>query len=422
MGDFVTLPAGLEPTLYGLEERRFSEESLTKVSRKCQDFRMAKQLWPLIKERKNPGGKISYMVDLGLVNGQRPRKFFSTKAEALTYAEQCRTARKNEGRNVFDLGQKERVEAVECLRILEPFGKSLRDAVDFYLPHLKASNRTCTVGQLMREIGEAKKKDGKSRRYLEDLRSRLGQFSKVFGDRTVSGITSAEVASWLRDLSVGALTRNNFRRVLVTAFNFAVENGYASANPAETAAKAKQVETNVEILTVKQTVALLERAKEDILPAIAIGAFAGLRRAEIERLDWADVKLAAGFIEVKASKAKSARRRLIKIRPNLAAWIAPYAKQNGAVPPSTFRVRMDQARSAAGITEWPQNALRHSFASYHLAHFENAAELALELGHTNAQLIFAHYRQLVEPKDAAHYWNIMPSRAGKEKVVAFAAS
>ena len=392
------------------------------MSRKCQDFGMAKQSWPVIKERRNPGGKVSYMVDLGMVNGLRPRKFFPTKAEAQTYADQCRVARKNEGHSVFDLGQKERSEAIECLKLLEPFGKSLRDAVNFYLPHLKASNRTCTIKQLMHEVMAAKQKDGKSRRYLEDLRSRFGQFTKIFGKRTTAEITTLEVAAWLRDLSVGALTRNNFRRVLVTAFNFALENGYTATNPAEKTAKAKQVETTVGVLTVKQTAILLENAKEDILPAIAIAAFAGLRRAEIERLDWSDVKLSAGYIEVKASKAKSARRRLIKIRPNLAAWLTPHVKQNGAVPPTNFRVRMDEARSAAKIVDWPQNALRHSYASYNLGHFGNAADLALELGHTNAQLIFAHYRQLVEPADAARYWKIMPTRVGEEKVVAFAAT
>ena len=30
-------------------------------------------------------------------------------------------------------------------------------------------------------------------------------------------------------------------------------------------------------------------------------------------------------------------------------------------------------RDAAGIEEWPHNALRHSFASYHLARFNDAA-------------------------------------------------
>ena len=41
---------------------------------------------------------------------------------------------------------------------------------------------------------------------------------------------------------------------------------------------------------------------------------------------------------------------------------------------------MDEARKAAGIVQWPQNALRHGFASYHLAHFNDAALLALGVG------------------------------------------
>ena len=80
---------------------------------------------------------------------------------------------------------------------------------------------------------------------------------------------------------------------------------------------------------------------------------------------------------------------------------------------------LGNAREAAGIREWPQNALRHSFASYHLAHFNDAALLALELGHTNSNLVFQHYRQLVKPKQAERYWKIAPAVGGK-KVVQFA--
>jgi hypothetical protein len=34
---------------------------------------------------------------------------------------------------------------------------------------------------------------------------------------------------------------------------------------------------------------------------------------------------------------------------------------------------LEATRVAAGIKRWPSNALRHSFASYHLAHFNDAA-------------------------------------------------
>ena len=177
------------------------------------------------------------------------------------------------------------------------------------------------------------------------------------------------------------------------------------------------MESAVGLLTIAETARLLEAASDDLLPAIAVQAFAGLRRAEVERLDWKEIDLAAGLLEVRADKAKTARRRLIKIQPNLAAWLVSRSQMTGPVAPVNYRVRLDEARTAAKLAEWPHNALRHGFASYHLAHFNNAAELALELGHTNSALIFAHYRQVVKPKDAARYWNLMPASEADRKVV-----
>jgi integrase len=80
-----------------------------------------------------------------------------------------------------------------------------------------------------------------------------------------------------------------------------------------------------------------------------------------------------------------------------------------------------EARRRAKIAHWPSNALRHSFASYHLAHFKNAAELVLDMGHTNEQMIFDHYRQLVPPADAARYWKISPASGIRGNIVPMSA-
>jgi hypothetical protein len=81
--------------------------------------------------------------------------------------------------------------------------------------------------------------------------------------------------------------------------------------------------------------------------------------------------------------------------------------------------KINEDRDRAGLRAgWPQNALRHSFGSYHLARFNDAARLALEMGNSPAT-IFRHYRQLVKPKHAEGYWKIAPALAGG-KLVAFA--
>src|SRR5437868_12387380 len=81
-----------------------------------------------------------------------------------------------------------------------------------------------------------------------------------------------------------------------------------------------------------------------------------------------------------------------------------------------------ETRRRANITDWPPNALRHGFASHHLAHFRNAAELAGEMGHTGQQMIFEHYRQLVRPKQSARYWKICPASTARDKIIAISAA
>lgn len=354
-------------------------------------------------------------------NGKRARRFFETKREAETFAQQKNIERVNQGREGAEFPSWLRVMAQECHELLEPHGKTIRDAAEHYLSFLRATARSCTVEELVGELLATKQADGASRRYLDDLKSRLGRFASEFQGQTVATITAAQIDDWLRALAVAPTTRNNFRRVLVVMFNFAVQRGYAVANPAETTAKAKVIDGAPGILSVGETARLLETASADVLPYLAIGCFAGLRPAELARLEWENVDFEAGLIEVTAEKSKTARRRFVKIQPNLAEWLSPYAGRKGAAGCPNLRKTVEAARRGAGVAEWPSNALRHGFASYHLAHFQDAAALALEMGHTDSGMIFEHYRQLVKPKDAARYWQIKPA-ATDGKVVAFAAT
>jgi integrase len=307
--------------------------------------------------------------------------------------------------------------AQNAVERLKPFGRTITDAVEHYVAHLKASEKSCTAVQLVKELLAAKKAAGVGERHLRDIRIRLGKFAEKFDGQMVATITSKDIDDWLRSLPFSPLTRNHYRALVVLAFNFAVRNGYAAANPAVGAAKAKIVGEAPGILTVTEAARLLEAASPDILPYIAIGAFAGLRRAEIHRLDWREIDFESGLIEVKAAKSKTAQRRFVTMQPNLREWLLPVRKHKGNVTPGEieFREAFNQARIAAGLREWPENALRHSFASYHLAHFKNAASTALELGHHDSRVTFGHYRELVKPKDAEQYWNIRPART--EKIV-----
>lgn len=354
--------------------------------------------------------------------GKRKRSFFETKEQAESFASFKNAELKRNGIEHAEFPTALRVMAQDAVEQLKPFRKTIADAVEHYLAHLKASEKSCTAVQLVKELVAAKQNDGASQRHLDDLRSRLNIFADNFNGQPVATITSAEIDDWLRSLAVSAVTRNHYRRLIVLAFNFAVQRGYAKENAAERTAKAKERGGDIGILSVTEAARLLESATPEVLPYIAIGLFAGLRRAEIERLDWSEIDFESGLIEVTAEKAKAARRRLVTMQPNLREWLLQIRKQKGSIIPENFRKQFEQARVAAGILDWPENALRHSFASYHLAQFKNAASTALELGHHDSRVTFAHYRELVKPKDAERYWQLKPTKGKGRKIVPLVAS
>jgi len=158
----------------------------------------------------------------------RGRQFFKNNTEAQTFLQQKLTEQENYGIAGVPFNERRRAEYLECAEALEPFGASLRDAVKFYIPHLQAVKRSCTATQLVDELLKVKEADGACRRYLGDLRSRLNQFSESFDGKPIAEISSTEMDEWLRSLSdkesgkrLSPITRNNFRRVLIVAFNFA---------------------------------------------------------------------------------------------------------------------------------------------------------------------------------------------------------
>jgi len=251
----------------------------------------------------------------------------------------------------------------------------------------------------------------KSERYIDDLRARLNRFAKKFVV-DIASITTGDVQGWIDGLKLSPRSAKNFRGALSTLFKFAEARQYIAkgANPV---ARTENVSLNgdgpIEIYTPAEILLLLQNAPKNFLPFLAIGAFAGLRAAEIERLEYKDLDFAGGFITVDARKAKTRSRRIVPLLPNLAQWLVNYRKRKGKVWTGSERDLLD-ARAAtveAAKTAWKDNGLRHSFISYRLAEIQNAAQVALEAGNSPA-MVFKHYRELVKPEAAKAWFAIAP--------------
>jgi integrase len=294
-----------------------------------------------------------------------------------------------------------------------------------------------SVRQVADEMIELQTKRAKSNRYVDDLRWRLGIFAKAFA-HDVANVTTADVQTWLDSMKAAPRSVKNFRDTANSLFKFAEARGYIAKgeNPVTATQKvATRNGTPITIYTPTELHRLIAAAPEWFKPVIALQAFAGLRSAEAMRLDWRDVKLERGHIELGADKSKTATRRLVPISANLAEWLAPHALKSGKVFRHSHAYFYETQRNAAAATEiktdskknrtalaavdWKHNALRHSFISYRVADTADVPRVALESGNSPA-MIFAHYRELVTADDAKKWFAIAPQRAANVVPIAAA--
>lgn len=373
------------------------------------------QQWPRIRKRSNPGGTVSYLVDLSTAT-TRERKFFKTRDDAETFAEQRRIERTNHGTASLSLSDDLRREAIDLSQRLRLVGHSLTSAVEFFFKHARPASQQKLIREVIDELQAKRLQAGRVPEYLRIQASVLGNFAKTFGERPIHTVLSRDIEEWITsNAHWSPETRRNYLKDLRSLWNYALKNNYVPENPVDRLERPTVPSTPPGILTPSQAKSLLAEAAKvkgeaSMLPYVAIGMFCGLRSAELVRLDWKEIDLKTRLVEVTAAKAKTRQRRHVRIPANLAAWLKPYAKPSGRVTPADRpEGALGRLADKAKIAPWPKNALRHSFASYHLAHHKDASKTALEMGHNSQKLLFASYRELVKPKQAAEYWKIVPA-------------
>jgi integrase len=398
-----------------------------------------------VYRRLTPSGNPNFMVADTLTEPGK-RRFVSFPDETAALAEAASLARKHSelGTLANQITPTAATEYINAVSELEPFNVTLAQAVAvvttalkdggglnviiealqfFRQRHRKVTNKR--VSEVVAELLKIKESRGASARYLKDLNSRLGAFAGSF-QTNIANVTTAQAQAWLDGLNQSPQSVRNFRTVLNLLFTFAIARGYCVDNPVAGVEKVKVNGGEIEIYSPAEIQRLLAAASPDFLPCVALGAFAGLRSAEIERLEWQDIRLAEKFIVISAAKAKTASRRIVPIADNLAAWLAPYAEKTGKVWPgsSIGFYKAEQMAAAATVikanndkgikpqepVKWKANGLRHSAASYMFALSNDAGRVAGYLGNS-AAVIHRHYRELVTPADAKRWFGIAPTKA-----------
>ena len=268
--------------------------------------------------------------------------------------------------------------------------------------------RGVTLGEACNEFLRAKARAGRSDRYLRALRVSLGSFSRGRFNLDLSQIGVADVEQWLDSQNWSNRTKDGYLSDVRTLFNFAVRRGLVTFNPAAAVETPVADAISVTVHTPEQVRAVLEFSRDwdlNLCRCLAVRYFTGLRSAEADRMR--ERHFLVGHIEVTGANSKTRQRRLAAIPPVLAAWLALGGCLDFGDRSNRWRWFTTALRAKTGI-EWPHNVTRHSFCSYHLARWKNAALTAFEAGHAEG-ILFRHYRELVTPEAARAFFDCYPT-------------
>ncbi len=253
--------------------------------------------------------------------------------------------------------------------------------------------------------------------------------NKDFGSLYLDTISAKQIDAWLGNWA-HPVTRNTYRRRLLALFNFAQRKGYLSRdakNEAELSEAAK-VENNsaVGIINVATWRALLAhfRARHpELLPALVLAGFCGLRRSEIHGQKWDDISLERKNLRVTKAKPRTPARRMVPLSDAAIEWLMLCPNRQGYVCPLVpYKGKMQPALALDGIRriardaeppfELPENAFRHAYISHAVEATGDIPRVSLNAGNSPKE-INAHYRELVSEEDGKAWFDSAPGKLGE---------
>ncbi len=292
---------------------------------------------------------------------------------------------------------------------------TLSFVVDFFLKNYRATAIEMSLADAREQFIAAKTQANKRPRTIGDLDARIGQLVKAHPLKKVHEITTDDVAALINKPD-GMQTRKNLRTVLSTFFTWCVAKKFCPASPVASVEKITVDNPEPEILTIGDCRKLLESAKDYkdgvCLPYVALGTFCAIRPAELARISWDDIDLEEKTVTLSAKIAKMRKKRIVEISDNAVELLLPHAIKKTPIQGSNWRKDFEKVRELAGLSAWPQDVMRHTGISHHLAIHQNEGKTAAWAGNS-PNVIQKHYKGLVKATDAKDFWQIKPG----EKIV-----
>jgi integrase len=259
-----------------------------------------------------------------------------------------------------------------------------------------------------------------ARQMMRPLIARLGR-------HPIQSVGMHELDALLRSLAskYSLTTQHNYWRRTRQFFAYCHDFGYITKNPMKMLKEpVRREKPKRHILRPEQMAKCLEAAKDDraLTAYLCLGGFAGIRTSEILRMDWDDLFWEEGEIRVRHGKEINTSEskeiwileddeeedisgdRLVTMETAFRRHIEPMALKGEAIDRAeqrhpdggrgsrkivpggqrTLYLLRTKLRDILGVEEWPDNCLRHSFKTYHIAAFRNLERTRFEMGHNHS--------------------------------------
>ena len=368
-------------------------------------------------------------------DGKRTRIFRAKRADAEAEAEKIATRLSNLNGAAASISDRKAIEYAQAEELAGRLGKSVllvvqehadltrqlppgtswQTVLECYVSRQRgAAVIARNVSDAVDDFISSQRQDGASERHVETLENRLDKFAEHFGC-PISTLTGAAIDEWLRKSQKTngwtGRTRNHYRAAISNLCAFAKRRNYLARDwqEIEFVNKAVEEDGEIEVYTPDQLRAILKAAPgEQLLPFVVIGAFAGVRPSEIQRLTWQDLRFDSGELFVGKGKVRTAGHRVAPLLEAARAWLAPIQKKRG--PLTTLKNYTNPwvaILKKAGVPSI-HDGLRHSFISYRSATTGSLPQVSRESG-TNVSTLTKRYCRPVAKADAEAWFAVLPT-------------
>ena len=356
-----------------------------------------------------------YVVSLTIAKGERLKRYFRTQSEAMEFLLNYKAELKDKLVELSELPPKVARDVATALKILPP-KTTLTEIVEKYVA---MSNVDISLADAFKKYKEHLKALNKSEKL------RISSFFDRF--KSWNEANQSDVLEWL--LTKGApKTIKEYKAELTAFYNFCKRREYIQKSPFDyiNTADLPKIQRKAPCVwnfdDLKLFFDFLKERRPQYITWFAVACFAGIRRAEINRIKPGMINFEERKIVLPYNIVKTGDTWEMEDLPdNLWEWLRVYGTDVKPIVNSAFGRLTDafekwykeyfaKEKKIEKTFKWESNICRHSFCTYHLSLYRNPIKTSLLLKHRSPDTMWQHYLSgLVAKNIAQEYFKILPT-------------